>query len=96
VPFSCTYLPGQLKLRVYWAPFFFLWLNVVLTLSNWCLWAFASWQNTARLAAFLTVVWIALRITHMAKARRITRFVYDEQEPALVTTMDISTMMRQV
>ena len=27
VPFSCTYLPGQLKLRIYWAPFFFLWLN---------------------------------------------------------------------
>jgi hypothetical protein len=96
VPFSCTYLPGQLKLRVYWAPYFFLWLNFVFTLSNWCLWAFASWENTARLAAFLLVVWIALRITHMAKARKIRGFVYDEQEPALVTTMEISTMMRQI
>ncbi len=96
VPFSCTYLPGQLKLRFYWAPYLLLWLNFVFTLSNWSLWAFASWENTMRLAAFLAVVWIALRITHMAKARKITGFVYDEQEPALVTTMEISTMMRQV
>lgn len=96
VPFSCTYLPGQLKLRVYWAPYFFLWLNFVFTLSNWCLWAVERWQNTARLSAFLLVMWTALRITHMAKARRIRGFVYDEQEPALVTTMEISTLMRQV
>jgi hypothetical protein len=96
VPFSCTYLPGQLKLRIYWAPFFFLWLNSVFTLGNWSLWALASWTNTAKLAGFLAVIWIALRVWHMAKARKIGRFVYDEQEPALVTTMEISTMMRQV
>jgi uncharacterized membrane protein len=96
VPFSCTYLPGQLKLRIYWAPFFFLWLNSVFTLANWSLWALASWTNTAKLAGFLAVIWIALRVWHMAKARKIGRFVYDEQEPALVTTMEISTMMRQV
>ena len=49
VPFSCTYLPGQLKLRIYWAPFFFLWLNFCFTLSNWCLWAMARWRHTAQL-----------------------------------------------
>jgi hypothetical protein len=32
----------------------------------------------------------------LARARKIKGFVYDEQEPALVTTMDISTMMRQI
>lgn len=96
VPFSCTYLPGQLKLRLYWAPYAFLWLNFVFTLSNWCLWAFSSWGHTARLAGVLTALWVALRITHLAKARKIRGFVYDEQEPALVTTMEISTMMRQV
>ena len=96
VPFSCTYLPGQLKLRIYWAPFFFLWLNFVFTLSNWCLWALERWQHTARLCGFLIAVWIALRIWHMARARKIRGFVYDEQEPALVTTMEISTLMRQV
>ena len=96
VPFSCTYLPGQLRLRIYWAPLFFLWLNSVFTLANWCLWALQSWSNTARLTGVLLSIWIALRIWHMAKARRIRGFVYDEQEDALVTTMEISTMMRQI
>jgi len=96
VPFSCTYLPGQLRLRIFWAPYFFLWLNFVFTLSNWCLWALASWGNTARLAAFLLAVWIVLRVAHMARVKKIEHFVYDEQEPSLVTTMEISTMMRQV
>jgi uncharacterized membrane protein len=96
VPFSCTYLPGQLKLRIYWAPYFFLWLNFVFTLANWCLWAFESWQHTARLAGFLMAIWIVLRAWHMVKAGKIRGFVYDEQEPALVTTMEISTLMRQI
>ena len=96
VPFSCTYLPGQLKLRIYWAPFFFLWLNFVFTLANWSLWAMERWQHTARLCGFLIGVWVVLRVWHMARARKIGRFVYDEQEDALVTTMEISTMMRQI
>ena len=96
VPFSCTYLPGQLKLRIYWAPFFFLWLNFCFTLSNWCLWAMERWRHTAQLGAFLVAIWIVLRVWHMARARKIRGFVYDEQEPALVTTMEISTMMRQI
>ena len=96
VPFSCTYLPGQLKLRIYWAPFFFLWLNAVFTLANWSLWALQSWTNTAKLAALLVAIWIGLRVWHMARARKILGFVYDEQEDALVTTMEISTMMRQI
>jgi hypothetical protein len=85
-----------LKLRIYWAPFFFLWLNFCFTLSNWCLWAMERYRQTAQLCAFLLAIWIVLRVWHMARARKIRGFVYDEQEPALVTTMEISTMMRQV
>jgi hypothetical protein len=44
----------------------------------------------------LLALWVALRAWHMIKARKIGRFVYDEQEDALVTTMEISTMMRQI
>jgi hypothetical protein len=96
VPFSCTYLPGQLKLRIYWAPFFFLWLNFVFTLGNWSVLALGSWQNTAVLAGLLVALWISLRTWHMVRVRRITGFVYDEQEPALLTTMDISALMRRI
>jgi uncharacterized membrane protein len=96
VPFSCTYLPGQLKLRIYWAPFFILWLNAVFTLTEWSLWALQSWTNTAMLAGLLLTMWTALRAWHMARAKKIRGFVYDEQEGDLVTTMEISTMMRQI
>jgi hypothetical protein len=96
VPFTCTYLPGQLKLRMLWPFYFVLWLQFVHRLADWGVWAAGHAQRTMRVSAFLIVVWAALRVWHLAKARKITRFVYDEQEPALVTTMDISTMMRQV
>jgi hypothetical protein len=96
VPFSCTYLPGQLKLRLFWLPYFYLWLNFVFELSDWSLWALQSWTNTSQLLTFLLVVWIGLRIWHMVRAKKIRGFVYDEQEPALLTTMEVNALMRQV
>ena len=96
VPFTCTYLPGQLKLRIYWAPYFFLWLNFCFELAEWGVWALQGTRQTLQLCAFLLAIWITLRSVHMLRARKIERFVYDEQEPSLVTTMEISTMMRQV
>lgn len=89
VPFTCTYLPGQLKLRVYWAPYFLLWLQFTFTLANWCLWAVQGTRQTLQLAALLLTVWIALRLWHMARVRKITTFVYDEQPPSSVTKMDL-------
>jgi hypothetical protein len=32
----------------------------------------------------------------MARARKITAFTYDEQEPSLITTMDIAMSTKQV
>jgi hypothetical protein len=84
VPFSCTYLPGQLKLRYYWAPYFFLWLNFVFTLSTWSLWALDSWWNTAQLCGALLAVWVLLRAWHMARASRLGGFVYEQPDPPVV------------
>ena len=36
-----------------------------------------------------------MRLWHMARGRQIGAFVY-EQEPGLVTSMDIATSLRQV
>ncbi len=96
VPFTCTYMPGQLRLRLFWPLYFFLWLQFVFTLANWCLWALQGRENTLRLSAFLLLVWLALRVWHMVRARHIRAFVYDEQEPSIVSTMDLATSMRQV
>lgn len=96
VPFTCTYLPGQLRLRLFWPLYFFLWLQFVFTLANWCLWALKGREETLRLSAFLLLVWVALRVWHMVRARHIRAFVYDEEEPSLVSTMDLATSMRQI
>jgi hypothetical protein len=89
VPFSCTYLPGQLKLRIYWAPLFFLWLNFVFALGGWSVTALDSWQATASLAGLLMALWVLLRTWHMVRVRRITGFVYDAQEPAPLTIVSL-------
>jgi len=96
VPFTCTYLPGQLKLRLYWAAYFVLWLVFVVRLGNWGVWALQSDQNAIRLILSLGLAWAILRVWRRARVRDIRAFVYDEQEPPLVTTMDIATTMRQI
>jgi hypothetical protein len=95
VPFTCTYLPGQLRLRVFWPLYFFLWLQFVFTLSNYALVALRGTRATLQLAGVLFFIWLTLRIVHMVRARRIRDFVYDEQPPSLVSTMDLATSLRQ-
>jgi len=89
IPFTCTYLPGQLKLRLFWAGYFFLWLAFVVRLGGWGVWALQSNRNTIRLALFLLLVWAVLRLWHQLRVRKIATFVYDQQEPSLLTTMRI-------
>lgn len=96
VPFTCTYLPGQLKLRVYWAGYFFLWLTFVVRLGAWGVWALQNNQNAIRLALLLLMTWAALRFWHMVRVQKIQAFVYDEQEPPGLTALDIAMSMRQV
>ena len=96
VPFTCTYLPGQLRLRVFWPFYFYLWLTIVFRLTEWCLWALGDARRTLQLAGFLSGVWMVLRAWHLVKARKINTFTYDEQPPPLVTTMDIATQLKQI
>lgn len=96
VPFTCTYLPGQLRLRLFWPLYFYLWLTIVFRLTEWCLWALGDTRRTMQLAGLLFAVWIALRSWHLVRARKINAFTYDEQPPPLVTTMDIATQLKQV
>lgn len=90
VPFTCTYLPGQLRLRLFWPLYFYLWLTIVFRLTEWCLWALGDVRRTLQLAGFLLAVWIVLRVWHLLRARKINTFTYDEQPPPLVTTMNIA------
>ena len=96
VPFTCTYLPGQLRLRLFWPFYFYLWLTIVFRLTEWCLWALGDARRTLQLAGFLFGVWMALRAWHLVRAGKINTFTYDEQPPPLVTTMDIATQLKQI
>lgn len=96
VPFTCTYLPGQLKLRVRWPFFFVLWLNMTFTLADWGVWALGNPRRTAQLAGVLAATWLALRVWNLLHARRIREFVYDEQPPPLVATLDLVTSIKQI
>lgn len=96
VPFTCTYLPGQLRLRLFWPFYCFLWLNFCFELTEWSLWALGNRARTMQLALVLAAVWAALRVWHMLRVRKIREFVYDEQEPPLVTTMNIATHLKQI
>jgi hypothetical protein len=95
VPFTCTYLPGQLRLRVRWPIYFVVWLNMTFTLADWGVWALGSPRRTAQLAGALAALWLALRLWHLLHARRIRGFVYDEQPPPLVSTLDLVASMKQ-
>ena len=96
VPFTCTYLPGQLRLRLFWPLYFALWLHLVYRLTDWSLWALGDVGRTLRIAGFLAAIWITLRVVHVIRIRKIQTFVYDEQPPPLVTTMDIATQLKQI
>ena len=94
VPFSCTYLPGQLKLRVYWAPYLFLWLQFRVHTVELESVGVSGLGKHCSLRALLGAVWIGLRLWHMARARKITAFIYDEQEPSLAHDDGDLDMMR--
>lgn len=96
VPFTCTYLPGQLRLRLFWPLYFFLWLFLVYRLTEWSLWALGDLRRTLQVTGFLAAIWVTLRIVHIIRIRKIHNFVYDEQPPPLVTTMDIATQLKQI
>ena len=96
VPFTCTYLPGQLRLRMFWPFYFALWLYSVYRLTEWSVWALGDRTRTLQIAAVLASIWIVLRVWHWLRAKKIRAFVYDELEPPLVTTMDIATQLKQI
>jgi hypothetical protein len=96
VPFTCTYLPGQLWLRMFWPFYFALWLYSVYRLTEWSVWALGDRTRTLQIAAVLVSIWIVLRVWHWLRVKKIRAFVYDELEPALVTTMDISTQLKRI
>jgi hypothetical protein len=87
VPCTCTYRPGQLRLRVLWPVYLFVWIVLSDLLPRVAVWAGSRAWTVATLLLALAGAAAGLRRWRRAKARRLQEFVYDEVEPPATTTI---------
>jgi hypothetical protein len=87
VPCTCTYRPGQLRLRVLWPVYLFAWIALSDLLPRVAVWAGSRPWTVATLLLALAGAAAGLRRWRRAKARRLQEFVYDEVEPPATTTI---------
>jgi hypothetical protein len=90
VPCTCTYRPGQLRLRVLWPLYLSVWSLTSYGLPRLAVWALDSVGRSAALIGALAGVWVALRVWRLARARQLRGFVYEEVEARATATLDLS------
>jgi len=90
VPCTCSYRPGQLRLRVLWPVYLLVWLLVAYRLPYVALWALGDARRSLLLIASLCLVAAGLRLWRGYRARRLAAFVYDEVDTSTATTMGLS------
>jgi hypothetical protein len=91
VPCTCTYRPGQLRLRVLWPVYLTVWSLTTYALPRVAVWALDDHRRSAALVGTLAGVWVAVRVWRLARARKLRVFVYDEIEPSATTSIDWSS-----
>lgn len=87
VPCTCTYRPGQLRLRVLWPVYLAVWLLTAYRLPAIAVWAIGDPVRSSWVSGTLLATWMALRTWRLWRARRLRAFVYDEAEPPVTTTI---------
>ena len=91
VPCTCTYRPGQLRLRVLWPVYLTLWLLVAYGLPSLALTSLGQLNRSMSLLTGLAGAWAAVRLWRLARARKLLSFIYEELDPAATTTIDLSS-----
>jgi hypothetical protein len=92
VPCTCTYRPGQLRLRVLWPVYLTVWSLTTYALPRAALWAMSDVGRSVMLVGSLLGIWAALRMWRLARSRVLRGFVYEAGEPATTTTIDLSSV----
>jgi hypothetical protein len=90
VPCTCTYRPGQLRLRVLWPVYLLVWLLLAFQLPTLVLRRLDRPWETAAILVALAGTWAALRAWRRSRARLVRAFVYEELDPAGTTTINLS------
>jgi hypothetical protein len=91
VPCTCTYRPGQLRLRVLWPVYLTVWSLTTYALPRVALWAMDDVGRSVMLVGSLMGMWVALRMWRLARSRQLRGFVYEAREPLATTTIDLSS-----
>lgn len=92
VPCTCTYRPGQLRLRALWPVYLFVWIAIAYRLPAVAVASVGDGRRTAALLGALLTVWAGLRAWRLARAHRLRDLVYDEVDPSATTTVDLSSV----
>jgi hypothetical protein len=90
VPCTCTYRPGQLRLRVWWPVYLVVWLTIAYVFPWHATAGPDGAAGTVWLVAGLLAAWSMLRLWRSARARRLAALVYEEPDPSGATTIDLS------
>jgi hypothetical protein len=90
VPCTCTYRPGQLRLRALWPVYLLVWVAIAYRLPIPALWALGDVNRTIWLLGGLVAVWAALHMWRLARIGRLEQLAYDETEPRSVTILDLN------
>ena len=85
VPGTCTYRPGQLRLRVMWPVYFAVWIAVAYVLPRLATASVGELRSTFILTGGLALVWSILRAWRVSRAKRVIALVFEEIEPAAAT-----------
>jgi hypothetical protein len=91
VPCTCTYRPGQLRLRVLWPVYLAVWLVIAYRLPVTAVAAVGNIDRSLWLVGILLSTWAALRVWRLARARHLRSFVYEEVEPSVTTTINLGS-----
>lgn len=86
VPCTCTYRPGQLRLRMLWPVYALAWIGLAYATPNLALWALGDWTRSLGVVAAWLMVGLALRGWRLGRTRRLRAFVFEESDPSVATT----------
>ena len=95
VPGTCTYRPGQLRLRVLWPVYLVAWTLIGYVLPRAAVSVADQPRAAATLVAMILVTWSLLRRWRITRARKLQHLVYDASEAPTTITLDISPASAQ-
>jgi hypothetical protein len=87
VPGTCTYRPGQLRLRLLWPLYLATWISVAYLLPTIVVSALGDPVQVTVVVGGLILTWAVLRRWRIARASRVTSLTYEESEPEATITV---------